>query len=279
MDELNHSLEAEDILNLFYQSDYIVYVEGQDDICFWEKILKETTDLKFEVQDVGGSTQLLNYMNAIIENDLKVIVACDSDLTFFDGEQKVHSRILRTYGYAIENTYISHSSIKLIIKSIAKLKAQQADFLPVAEWLDDLANKTRELIQLDIFNQINKCGISVVGDNATRFMKNANSCVLCEEKIGVFIDQIKASLPGYNSEETASQIASRGLSHISWLRGHFLFSAVAKFISTQASRFGKKPSISNESLYSNFMSLFENDFNGMHREYEYYHSITNSAQL
>jgi len=278
MDDLNHSLEAEDILNLFYQTDYIVYVEGPDDICFWEKILQETTNLTFEVQDVGGSTQLLSYMDAIIDEDLKVIVACDSDLTIFDNNYKSHPRILRTFGYAIENTYIEPRSIKAIIKSLAKLKSQQSENLKIMEWLKDIDNKTQELIQLDVFNQINKCGVSVVGDNATRFMKSSTSSELCEQKIGEFIAQIKPNLVGYDSALIKNEITQRGLKHFIWLRGHFFFSATAKFISTQASKFGKKPSISNESLYSNFMNIFESNFNGTHSEYDYYHSITNNIQ-
>ncbi|MGD8107805.1 DUF4435 domain-containing protein [Pantoea sp. FN0302] len=279
MDELNHSLEAENILNLFYQSDYIVYVEGPDDICFWEKVLKETTDLTFEVQDVGGSTRLFSYMDSIINDDLKVIVACDSDLTLFDSNQKKHPRILRTYGYAIENTYIDQASIKLIIKNIAKLKSQQAESLKIMEWLTDIDQKTRKLVQLDIFNQKHRCGISVVGDNATRFMKNSASCYLCEEKIESFINQIKPNLVGYDDAAIENEINSHGLKHFLWLRGHFFFSAAAKLISIQAARFGKKPSISTESLYSNFITIFESKFNATHREYEYYHSITNNIQL
>jgi len=275
MDELNHSTDAENVLNLFYQVDYIVYVEGQDDICFWEKILTETTDLKFEVQDVGGSTQLVSYIDSIINNNLNIIVACDSDLTIFEKNRKNHSRILRTYGYAIENTYIDSRSIISIIKSLAKIKSQQAEGLKVVDWLKELDNRTQELVELDIFNKINNCGVSVVGDNATRFMKNSASSDLCAIKIGNFTSQIRSNFVGYDSNKVKREISSRRLKHFLLLRGHFIFSAAAKFISVQSSKFGKKISVSNESLYSNFMSNFDNNFNSAHPEYEYYHSITN----
>ncbi len=41
MDEFHYSSEAENILNRFYQAEIMVYVEGDDDICFWETYFQQ----------------------------------------------------------------------------------------------------------------------------------------------------------------------------------------------------------------------------------------------
>lgn len=45
MPSLDYSLEALNLLNAFHQVDKVVYVEGQDDVPFWEFLFKKFTNL------------------------------------------------------------------------------------------------------------------------------------------------------------------------------------------------------------------------------------------
>ncbi|MDM9086694.1 DUF4435 domain-containing protein [Klebsiella pneumoniae] len=56
------SNEAENVISLFYDADIMVYVEGEDDIAFWEIIFKKNGRFNVEVQDVGGCEALQPYI-------------------------------------------------------------------------------------------------------------------------------------------------------------------------------------------------------------------------
>lgn len=53
MPSLDYSLEALNLLNAFHQVDKVVYVEGQDDVPFWEFLFKKFTNLNIYIEDVG----------------------------------------------------------------------------------------------------------------------------------------------------------------------------------------------------------------------------------
>ncbi|EFH8005158.1 DUF4435 domain-containing protein, partial [Escherichia coli] len=74
------SNEAENVISLFYDADIMVYVEGEDDIAFWEIIFKKNGRFNVEVQDVGGCEALQPYIEKITSGEINAIVARDSDL-------------------------------------------------------------------------------------------------------------------------------------------------------------------------------------------------------
>ncbi|RLM02058.1 hypothetical protein BIY27_26050 [Gibbsiella quercinecans] len=92
MADLSYSNEAFNVLNLFYQKDYMVYVEGRDDVCFWEMIFNKTSNIKVEIQDVGVCEELIPYIEKIYNGEIEAIVACDMDLKYFDDTKKEHNR-------------------------------------------------------------------------------------------------------------------------------------------------------------------------------------------
>ncbi|EFH7276721.1 DUF4435 domain-containing protein, partial [Escherichia coli] len=136
MDDFHYSSEAENVLSLFYQAEVMVYVEGDDDICFWETIFNKSSSLKVEVQDVGGCEELKKFITRLLEEDLQVIVACDSDLTCFKEQQMSDSRIIRTPGYSIENTFICLDGVYKAIKTLGKIPKKIMDTIDLEAWND-----------------------------------------------------------------------------------------------------------------------------------------------
>ncbi len=45
-DNFNWSDEAENVISMFYDADIMVYVEGEDDIGFWEIVFKKKWSTK-----------------------------------------------------------------------------------------------------------------------------------------------------------------------------------------------------------------------------------------
>lgn len=270
MSDFAYSQEAENILNIFYQVDYMVYVEGEDDICFWEIVLNNTSNLKFEIQDVGGCDELQPYIERIKRNETNIIVACDSDLRYFSGDNGEHSNIIKTYGYSIENTFVTEKTLLRAIKTLGKISARDIPGINCAAWLEDFNHKIKKLICLDIHNFQSDRGISVVGDNSDRFMKSKNSSELCQNKIDDFINSLPQDFRDVNTENICNLIHPEMSSINYWVRGHFLFSASLRYVIIYLRSIGKKVSVSNDSFYSNLMNSFESIFNDSHEQYDHY---------
>lgn len=270
MSELVYSQEAESILNLFYQADYMVYVEGEDDICFWEVVLNKTSSLKFEIQDVGGCDLLLPYIEKVKNEESNCIVACDSDLIKFRPEYQDVKGVIRTYGYSIENSFVTPKTVLRVIKLLGKINAREMPNVDYEQWLNNFNQKFFRLICLDIYNFLNNKGVSVVGDNASRFMISKNSYEICELKIEDFIQSLPQDFIELDPNTISSLIQPEKPSIDFWIRGHFLFSAAQRYISGLLKSMGKKVSLSTESLYSNLISSFEIQFNENHEQYSHY---------
>jgi len=279
MDDFYYSPEAENIINLFYQSEVMVYVEGPDDICFWETIFNKVSSLKVEVQDVGGCTEVDKYIERIIKEDLNIIVACDADLKIFKGINPQHTRVIRTPGYAIENSFITQEGVLKAIKTLGKISRKTVSEIDISAWNENFYSSIEHLIKLDIYNYIHDKGIPVIGDSSDRFMKTKDSNELCSEKISAFRNQVTDKMGDFDIEEVNTLIHQLGTDYKRWLRGHFLFSATHRLISTLACRSGKKVSLSHESLYSNLITNFESAFSDTHPDYYHYQSKISEIRL
>ena len=78
---LHHSDEAISVLGQFYETKIILYVEGNDDIPFWDNLFKKYAPSHFyEIDQTHGKERLQEISNGIIEGKISnVIVACDAD--------------------------------------------------------------------------------------------------------------------------------------------------------------------------------------------------------
>ncbi|HGD4068717.1 TPA: DUF4435 domain-containing protein [Enterobacter hormaechei] len=269
-DELNWSDAAENVISMFYDADIMVYVEGQDDIGFWEIVFKKTSELKVEIQDVGGCEELEPYINRIISGQINAIVARDTDLNYFSSTLVEHPNIIYTKGYSIENTIIDSRVITKILKNIGRYNAKEIQSFNVLGWMDDFQEKTSDLVALDVYNHLNQCGLSVVGDSCDRFMKSKSSFELCEEKIHLFINELPSEFINNGILLKHSLSYPNNTSIFNWIRGHFLFSATLRFITKFLSQNQRKAAISNDSYYSNMLTAFELYFDEEHQDYNYY---------
>lgn len=279
MSDINYSEEAEDIMNLFFQVDYMLYVEGPDDVCFWEIIFQKTSDITVQVQDVGGCNELKPYIKRILSNELNALVACDSDLTRFSEENISHPKVIRTYGYSIENSFVNERTIQRVVKNLGRFSAKEVSSYNYKNWFDDVYNKSKPLVLLDIYNYMNGLGISVVSDNAERFMKSRNSAELCNIKIREHIRLLCRDVDDYDENEFCSELLDiHDTSLELWLRGHFLLSAIFKSVMCFLNQMGKKVSFSSDAFYTGLITAFETSFNNSQPEFNYYRDVINKIR-
>ena len=269
MVDFDYSIDAKNVINKFYGVDCMVYVEGDDDIAFWEHLFENIAELKVEVEPVGGKPELRKYAKSICSGEAEFLVAMDSDYEDITGYE-YHPNILRTYGYSIENTLITKYAASKILKNICKLPSKKEPIDLCSEWMEEFSKKIKPLVVFDLANVIEAKGVAVIPRASERFMKSQTSCDLCSTKISSYLEGFPLIVDEIKVQEIEGLLDEAGVSFIDLLRGHFLFSAVMRFIKVQANKLGSGVSISTEMLYSNFMSIFESLFDEDHPHYEYY---------
>ncbi|WP_350634493.1 DUF4435 domain-containing protein [Pseudoalteromonas sp. GW168-MNA-CIBAN-0100] len=269
MDDFYHSEDANNIVHLFYNADVMVYVEGEDDVPFWEVVFNSLAEYKVEVQEVGGSKELAKYIEELELGKLQGIIACDSDFEILKGSLP-NPNIIRTYGYAIENSLICPSTILKVIRSVGKISAKNIPSQELGVWLSYFTRIMKNLVIYDVHNELNGLGISVVGDNCSKFFKSQKSHDVCETKVNEFIANIGFSVSQNEIDTIINLIGEIPRDFSDFIRGHFLFSAVSKFISASIKQINSKVSISNDALFGSLLLAFENNFDEEHKHYNYY---------
>lgn len=278
MTNLSYSNDAENVLNRFYGVDLIVYVEGSDDIPFWEFLFELFVDYSVEINDVGGLPEIEKYISKVEAGEINAVVACDADFSY-SGNFSEHSNVLRSYGYSIENSLICDNTIKKVIRSIGRIPRKKLEGIKVSDWLNRVESCTKKLVIHDIANHKLNTGQSVAGNNCSKFMKSKKSSEICVNKIETHLARINLNIPNDLKLKIENSIVESDRTEIDFLRGHFLFSASLKFIISKIKEFGKKVSISNDSLFSALIIAFEAVFNSSHKQYNYYKNIICKVKL
>ena len=269
-DNLNWSDEAENVISMFYGADIMVYVEGPDDIGFWEIIFKKNGLVNVEVQDVGGCDALIPYIERITSGKINAIVARDTDFNYFSSKMINHTNVIYTKGYSIENSILDDKVISRVLKNMGRYSAKEIKNIDVVSWFDELYLNLEDLISLDIYNHVNSRGKSIVGDSCERFMQSKTSCTTCLNKINSYIQTLPDDFKEQGLTIKGSLQFPNETTIKNWLRGHFLFSASLRFITSCLSKSEKNRNVSKDSFYSNMLTAFELYFTEEHDHYEYY---------
>ncbi len=280
MPDFDYSIDAKNVLNKFYNAEKMVYVEGKDDIPFWEFVFNKIAGYKVEVEAVDGKPELMKIAKTIRTDNAEYLVAMDSDFDIFK-DLGNHTNIIKTPGYSIENTLVTNVSLAKIIKNLARVPSKDVPWDRCDDWLGKVNEMIKQLVILDVANELGGHGVKVALENSDRFMISNKSCELCSEKIGKFIENLKLDV----SEDVASSIDNMirdlNLSYIDIIRGHFLFSAALRFVRSKVREIGKNISISMDAIYANMLLVFENTFDERHPHFSHYKksilSIENTA--
>lgn len=268
MSDFEYSTDALNTKSLFYRAKIVIYVEGDDDVIFWSTIFSTVPDFKFHIEPLGGSNELDAYIERIQAGELDAIAARDSDYLTHTKGKVDHERILYTYGYSIENTLYTAESIHALTKLWCKdisLERAVSD-----EWLESFGNGIRCLLTLDIANAAAGSGLQVFRDNCSQFMQSKTSAHLCPERINIKNTEIRKILPAEVFANLNEMIDISASDIALAIRGHFLASAVSRFISKRAQILGRKVAVSNDALYVTAIAQFEKNINSTNAHHGHY---------
>lgn len=268
MPDLSYSDDALNVRGAFFGAKTVVYVEGDDDVMFWQEVFAQVADKHFEVESVGGSTTLDDYILKISSGQLVAIAARDADFLPLLGECSQDPKVVYTQGYSIENSlYVAEAVAQL---ARAWCKSNRISIATCELWLEHLAEAVAPLVHLDIANATSASGVATVGENCSRFMASANSENACPTKIAQMVALSAPNIPRSAIEAAELVVGITPEKVLAHLRGHFLASAIHRFIVRHAKSFGRKVSISAESLYAAAIAHFAATIRTIHPHRTYY---------
>ncbi|MDV8158144.1 DUF4435 domain-containing protein [Acinetobacter bereziniae] len=268
MSNLEYSIDAYNVLDEFYEVDKILYVEGEDDQIFWSILFDKFYAGDIKIIEVDGLENLKPYISKVENNELtNAYVACDQDYNFFTNKVW-HKNVICTYGHSIENSLISPNTILDVVRGLSKSNQKKRILYEYNQWIIKFCQEVEDLIFCDIHNEQNKLGFSILGDNCDRFFVS--------KKYTISQEKISSHLVNFFDYSEIMNIKRFIQKHdfltINFIRGHFLFSAVMKFVTIFASELSeKKKNIAKDAFFSNIVISFEKNII-THEHKDYYES-------
>lgn len=275
MADFDYSIEALNAKSAFYRSTAIVYVEGDDDVLFWEELFNRDPSIAVTVESVGGSGELDKYITHIQAGELEAIAARDADHLRYQGLAIDTARVIYTFGYSMENSVYTADVIHHVTRSWCK--SPSLTNVECAKWLDEIGSAFAPLIELDIANAIGNVGAAVLADNCTRFMKGQTSASPCKTRIFEHAAGVASKIPKRALIAARKELSSLSGALTDNLRGHLLATAVVKFVLQTAKVLGKKITVSMDSLYATAISDFARVFGPSHPHHSYYTEAIGAA--
>lgn len=253
--QLLHSNGAINVTHKFYDKKFMLYVEGDDDIVFWdEHFRKYMSPELYEIEQVHGKENLDRYISGIKDNTLNnVVVACDSDFTFFAETNPLDNPlIVRTYGHSIENTMFCPCSVAAYIRRLSKTTA---DYLPeVIEWLRQFCSIAVEMLPYEIVNEINPrhCAeLPKVFNKGFCYFQNAKAKTnLDKNKVNTYIQDIAQNYDEDKISKIKHQINEYPNEIRYLIQGHFIADAIMNYIRIRVKQIkGQAITLSNDAIY------------------------------
>lgn len=257
--QLHHSNRAINIIHQFYNKKFMLYVEGDDDIVFWDENFRKYMPSDFyQIEQVHGKENLDTYITGIKDGSLKnVVVACDSDFTDFSETNLLDNLfIVKTYGHSIENTMFCPYSVATYIRRLSKTSF---DYLPeVIEWFNLFCSSAKKLIPYEIENEINPthCAVlpKIFNKGFMYFQSSQEKIHLDEEKVNTHIQSIRVDFDPNRISEIEQKINDDQRETRYLIQGHFIADAIMNYIRMRVKQIkGKTVSLSNDAIYESIV--------------------------
>lgn len=249
-DSLEYSLDALEIKSSFYNKDFTVYVEGEDDVIFWENAFK-TCDKKIHVEDLNGINEVKKIIKLITEKNAILYVAIDNDYNEFIEIPIQHDRIIVTYGHSIENTLYNKHTIQRIVRQFSR-KTTNID-LELTNIIHQFEQAIMPLLVLEIANEIYKKNTSILGKNCSKFLVNNSSVKLCQKKIESFKESKVHIFSETELSLTLEMINDKNKPIWYLIRGHFLTNFIINVIKYFVKKISSKTiMLPNENIFPLF---------------------------
>lgn len=229
----------------FYNKKAMVYIEGEDDIFFWEQFFGTK---KYQVQDVGGCKNFERYYDLINDGLKTFIIAEDSDYKGFIycGTSPL---IIRTYSHSVENMMYCPKNLNHMIQRHCRSKV--SCLRSINAYYADFMQKCHKLLVLDVANYIFGKGVKVLGDTCFRFLDQTRLPYINQDAVDNYYNSIVGKFTEEEIDEAERRIASDEREERLMIKGHFLTEAIRLFVDGYIKQnSNKNPRIDGDNLYA-----------------------------
>lgn len=232
---------------LFYR-ETIVWVEGDKDVVFYEKLLRKR---RSRIEPAGGREEIEKLAEALQRNGYPYVVIRDGDYDILFRSRSSHRRVIYLNRYACENYLLEVSIIEHVCCNLCQVSTGERISQQDLDLLQRAIEQLRPLIILDVAHQLSNTGQKVLPDNIHALLVDQRTLSVSEARLDEFLDNalknIDPVLIDHASDVMDNFTLNRNLAHI--VRGHLLFSALRFVImSTVQRRRRRRPNVDDNTL-------------------------------
>lgn len=154
----------------FYNKKAMVYVEGTDDIIFWEQFFDKQV---YKVEDVGGCGNFKSYIQRLNNGEKSFVVAGDLDYSTYKSPICTSKLYVTTYCHSIENMMYCPHNINHAVQRLAR-DSRIDSIGEIEDFYNRFIAGVENLLILDAANNIYNKGVSILGDSCYRFLDKDN---------------------------------------------------------------------------------------------------------
>lgn len=263
-----YSTEALNVLNKFYNADFIVYVEGEDDVAFWETIFEIFSERQVEIRDLGGDEEVQKIAAMISSNEIVAVVARDADFKVLLDQHTVHPNVLHTYGYSIENSMFVDATIHRAVSLLCRTKL--ITLAHCRDWLTGFVQGTTSITRVAIANKLHNLGLCVFPTSAMRVLADNNANVVDNAKVEAHLLPSLAACTDEILAEVDAEIEGSNRHVGDLLQGHLLSSAVLQYIRGHMKTYRSSSVLSTDALYAVAIQVLATELGKAHPHRTHY---------
>lgn len=233
----------------FFNKKAMVYIEGEDDIIFWEQFFDPEV---YEVQDVGGCGNFKYYYQLIQGGTKTFIIAGDSDYGCFVCND-ISPLVVKTYGHSVENMmYCPHNLNYMIQKHCRNSRLNSLSYINA--YYVDFMKKFHKLLVLDVANYVYNRGVKILGDTCYRFLDQANLPYIDQNAVDSYYNSVVKNFTNEEIQDAERRIALDSREERLMIKGHFMTEAIRLLIDGYIrNKSSKNPRISGDVLYASLV--------------------------
>ena len=262
MNTLTWGSDALSVKHMFFNKKFMIYVEGKEDVPFWDHRFSLLNFEQFEIQPVSqeekssgsGQKELLKLMHKITKGEIKnTVIASDKDYGDFLIDHIIDCKqIVYTPGYSFENSMFCENGLNAFIK--LRLRDNSIDEVKfLHEWFDSELKKLIPIIALDILNEKHQKGIKIIpnGQYLFVFKNNGKSHMVSEDRVNTVFQKYINFFELNEVNELIEMLKKKDLKYI--IRGHALSGIVRNVLEHCIAKHKGDKSISNNEVLEHFV--------------------------
>lgn len=243
---LAYSESALRVKAAFYNKKAMVYVEGTDDIIFWEQFFDKDV---YKVEDVGGCGNFKSYIQRLNNGEKSFIIAGDLDYSPYTSSSCNSSLYVTTYSHSIENVMYCPHNINHAVQRLAR-DSRIDSIKEIENFYDRFVSNVDKLLILDVANNIFGKGVRIFGDSCFRFLDQKNLPEIDSNKVTNFYNEIVNCFEEKEIKYVKAFLQSEQRSKRLLIKGHFLTEAIRLWINKRVPAVSpKNPQLNSDALY------------------------------